>query len=66
MAKSILDKNARYHLRLIAGNNDNVFVCDDLVCRNFDEYLYYHLKRKGFEKIIFFDGAGNLGEYYLD
>lgn len=66
MARSILDKNARYHIRLIAGNNDNVFICDDLVSRNFDEYLHYHLQKKGYEKIIFFDGAGNLGEYYLD
>ena len=41
MARSILDKNARYHIRLIAGNNDNVFICDDLVSRNFDEYLHY-------------------------
>ncbi|MCD7810086.1 MAG: AAA family ATPase, partial [Erysipelotrichaceae bacterium] len=66
MAQSILDSNARYHIRLITGNNDNIFVCEDLVMRNLDEYIHYHLKKKGFEKIIFFDGAGNLGEYYLD
>ena len=66
MIKSILDYNARHHIRLICGNNDNVFVGDDLVLRNLDEYLHYELKKQGFEKIIFFDGAGNLGEYYLD
>lgn len=65
MTKSILDKNAK-HIRLISGNNDSMFICDDLVSRNFDEYIHYHLKKKGFEKIIFFDGAGNFGEYYLD
>ena len=53
MIKSILDYNARHHIRLICGNNDNVFVGDDLVLRNLDEYLHYELKKQGFEKIIF-------------
>ena len=61
MARSILDKNARYHIRLIAGNNDNVFICDDLVSRNFDEYLHYHLQKEGYEKIIFL----NYRPYFL-
>lgn len=51
---------------LIYGNMNDVFVGQDMVKRNFEQYLVCYLKEQGFKHVIFFGEDGTKGAYCLE
>ncbi|GHV40485.1 hypothetical protein FACS1894187_21470 [Synergistales bacterium] len=51
---------------LIYGNLDDMFITPDLQKLSFRYLLNAHLKSLGFERIVYYSGAKNLGKFVLD
>lgn len=51
---------------LVYGNLDDMFLSPDLQKNNFRMFLNNHLRSLGYEQIVFYSGAKNIGKYVLD
>ncbi len=63
---SILEHPELNKLFLLYGNLDDMFFTPDLQKNNFRPYLNAYLRSLGYERIVFYSGAKNVGKYVLD
>ncbi|MDR1481032.1 MAG: AAA family ATPase [Synergistaceae bacterium] len=63
---SILDNAAINKIFLIYGNLDDMFMTADLQKRGFRPFLNSYLKSLGYERIVYYSGAKNVGKFVLD
>ena len=63
---SILMRPKQNKIFLIYGNLDDMFLTGDLVKSNFRFFLNRYLKSIGYEQIVFYSGARNVGKFVLD
>jgi len=63
---SILQKTNMNKIFLIYGHLDDMFITRDLQKINFRPFLNGYLKNLGYEQIVFYSGAKNVGKFVLD
>lgn len=63
---SILEKSNLNKVFLIYGHLDDMFISKNLQKNNFRMFLNGYLKNLGYEQIVFYSGAKNLGKFVLD
>ena len=63
---SILERPNLNKIFLIHGNLDDMFISKDLQKSNFRVYLNNYLKELGYNRIVYYSGATNVGKYVLD
>lgn len=63
---SILERPSLNKIFLIYGNLDDMFISSDLQKNNFRPFLNSYLRSLGYEQIVFYSGAKNIGKYVLD
>lgn len=63
---SILERPELNRIFLIYGNLDDMFMTPDLQKNNFRPFLNGYLKSLGYQQIVFYSGAKNVGKYVLD
>lgn len=63
---SILQKTNMNKIFLIYGHLDDMFITGDLQKVNFRPFLNGYLKNLGYEQIVYYSGAKNVGKFVLD
>ena len=63
---SIFERPELNRIFLIYGNLDDMFISPDLQKNNFRPFLNSYLRSLGYERIVFYSGAKNVGKYVLD
>jgi SpoVK/Ycf46/Vps4 family AAA+-type ATPase len=63
---SILERSNLNKIFLVYGNLDDMFISPDLQKNNFRPFLNSYLRSLGYEQIVFYSGAKNIGKYVLD
>ena len=63
---SILEKSNLNKIFLIYGHLDDMFISKNLQKDNFRMFLDGYLKSLGYQQIVFYSGAKNLGKFVLD
>ncbi|MCR4892693.1 MAG: hypothetical protein K5989_11000, partial [Lachnospiraceae bacterium] len=63
---SVLMKPKQNKIFLIYGNLDDMFMTRSLQKCNFRPFLNGYLKSLGYEQIVFYSGAKNVGKFVLD
>ncbi len=63
---SVLEKAKQNKIFLIYGNLDDMFITRNLQRCNFRPFLNGYLKSLGYEEIVFYSGAKNVGKFVLD
>lgn len=63
---SIFERPELNKLFLIYGNLDDMFLSPDLQKNNFRPFFNAYLQSLGYERIVFYSGAKNVGKYVLD
>lgn len=63
---SILERPNLNKIFLIYGNLDDMFISPNLQKSNFRPFLNSYLRSIGYEQIVFYSGAKNVGKYVLD
>jgi SpoVK/Ycf46/Vps4 family AAA+-type ATPase len=63
---SILERANLNKIYLIYGHLDDMFISRNLQKSNFRPFLNGYLKSIGFEQIVFYSGAKNVGKFVLD
>ena len=63
---SILQKTNMNKIFLIYGHLDDMFITGDLQKVNFRPFLNGYLKKLGYEQIVYYSGAKNVGKFVLD
>lgn len=63
---SIFERPELNKIFLIYGNLDDMFMSPDLQKNNFRPFLNEYLRSLGYEQIVFYSGAKNVGKYVLD
>ncbi len=63
---SVLQNTQLNKVFLIYGNLDDMFISHNLQKDNFRFFLNSHLKNLGYEQVVFYSGAKNVGKFVLD
>ena len=63
---SIFERPELNKIFLIYGDLDDMFMSPDLQKNNFRVFLNSYLRSIGYERIVFYSGAKNMGKYVLD
>ena len=63
---SILEKSNLNKIFLVYGHLDDMFISKNLQKDNFRMFLNGYLKSLGYQQIVFYSGAKNLGKFVLD
>lgn len=63
---SIFERPELNKIFLVYGNLDDMFITPDLQKNNFRPFLNSYLRSLGYEQIVFYSGAKNMGKYVLD
>ena len=63
---SIFEKSNLNKIFLIYGHLDDMFISKNLQKDNFRMFLDGYLKSLGYQQIVFYSGAKNLGKFVLD
>ncbi len=63
---SVLERPDLNKIFLIYGDLDDMFISKDLQKNNFRAYLNSYLKELGYQRIVYYSGAKNVGKYVLD
>lgn len=63
---SVLMKPKQNKIFLIYGNLDDMFITRNLQRCNFRPFLNGYLKSLGYEQVVFYSGAKNVGKFVLD
>lgn len=63
---SVLMKPKQNKIFLIYGNLDDMFITRNLQRCNFRPFLNGYLKSIGYEQVVFYSGAKNIGKFVLD
>lgn len=63
---SIFERPELNKIFLVYGNLDDMFISPDLQKNNFRPFLNAYLRSLGYEQIVFYSGARNMGKYVLD
>ena len=63
---SILEKSNLNKIFLIYGHLDDMFISKNLQKDNFRMFLDGYLRSLGYQQIVFYSGAKNLGKFVLD
>ena len=63
---SVLMRPKQNKIFLIYGNLDDMFITRNLQRCNFRPFLNGYLKSLGYEQIVFYSGAKNVGKFVLD
>jgi SpoVK/Ycf46/Vps4 family AAA+-type ATPase len=64
---SIFENTHLYNVFMVCGDLQDMFMTGDLQKRDFQSFLNVHLKKYlGYERIVYYSGARNLGKYVLD
>ncbi len=63
---SIFERPNLNKIFLVYGNLDDMFMSPDLQKSNFRPFLNSYLKSLGYQQVVFYSGAKNVGKYVLD
>lgn len=63
---SILERTDLNRIYLIYGHLDDMFISGNLQVNNFRPFLNGYLKSLGYEQIVFYSGAKNVGKFVMD
>ena len=63
---SIFERPELNKIFLVYGDLDDMFMSPDLQKNNFRVFLNTYLRSIGYERIVFYSGAKNMGKYVLD
>ncbi len=63
---SILERTNLNRIYLIYGHLDDMFISGNLQKNNFRAFLNGYLKSIGYEQIVFYSGAKNVGKFVMD
>lgn len=63
---SIFERPNLNKIFLVYGNLDDMFISPDLQKNNFRAFLNLYLRSLGYDQIVFYSGAKNMGKYVLD
>lgn len=63
---SVLERPQLNKIFLIYGHLDDMFISRNLQKNNFRSFLNGYLKNLGYEQIVFYSGAKNVGKFVLD
>ncbi len=63
---SVLERPQLNKIFLIYGHLDDMFISRNLQKNNFRPFLNGYLKNLGYEQIVFYSGAKNVGKFVLD
>ncbi len=63
---SVFERPELNKIFLIYGDLDDMFMSPDLQKNNFRVFLNSYLRSIGYERIVFYSGAKNMGKYVLD
>ena len=63
---SVLQNTQLNKVFLIYGHLDDMFISHNLQKDNFRFFLNSHLKNLGYEQVVFYSGAKNVGKFVLD
>ena len=63
---SVLERPELNKIFLLYGNLDDMFISPDLQKNNFRPFLNQYLRSLGYQQIVYYSGAKNVGKFVLD